>query len=108
MTTIHAHVETSATDCDGPLYQSYIMQANEGEDEYGFKSRILMALVSWSYDNRVVFDSGEDDGFDWDSITVDYDHDEGHFHGEARTCRNEDCDPDARTQRDVYAEMMGY
>lgn len=104
--TLHFHVETSSTDCDGRLDRDYITTINEGEDEYGFKARVLSSLVSWSYENRVVFNDEDSEG--GTEIEVSYQHDEGRFYGEARLCRNEDCDHSKAGQRDHYAEAMGY
>ena len=105
---LHAHFETTMTDCDGRMDRDYVYTPNEGEDDYDFKSRVLMSLVSWSNENRVVFKSGETDGYAWETIEVSYTHDEGKFYGEATICQDATCDLGEQGQRDHFAEAMGY
>jgi len=117
ITEIHAHVSTASADCDGPSYRDYVMVPNDTEiaesekaqgvndfSEINFRQRVLSACVS-------VYAVGpggckveiEPDGdFTWNEGT-----DEGYRSGEARFC-DDDCDTGQQSQRDVYAEMMGY
>ena len=113
--TLHAHVSTAAADCDGPIFRDYVVGLSEEEiaeavhadgvndfSEIHFMNRVFANLCGpfAVYQMRVVVD---DSGFEWNETT-----DEGYRNGEVRWCRTADCDPNAYSQRDVYAEMMGY
>lgn len=100
---LHVHMSTTMTDCDGRMDRDYVMLPNDGEDDYDFKARVLMGMVSWSYENRVEF-TGD---YDLPVVEVNYAHDEGVYQGEAAYCTDEHPDAPA-TQRDHYAEAMGY
>lgn len=107
---LHAHVETSMTDCDGRMDRDWVAQMNDEElaSEFGdldFKSRMLSNLVSWSYQNTVTIE-GVETGHG-ETIEVSYAHDEGRFWGRAVLCTDE-CDESAHGQRDHAAEAMGY
>lgn len=112
---LHAHVDTASADCDGPMYREYVVTLNDEEiamheaangvndfHEYAFKARVLDSQVSWSpmEDAEAHFTS---DGFTYHEPT-----DEGYRRSEVRWCEEEGCDPEAYSQRDVYAEMMNY
>jgi hypothetical protein len=113
-TNLHAHVSTSSSDCDGPMYRDYVATMNDAEqaedregDERGynnfadlhFKARILSNHVSF---HAVCEISTNEDGFHVHENT-----DEGYRAAEVRWCEDE-CDESLASQRDVYAEMMGY
>lgn len=121
--TLHAHVETASSDCDGPFYTDYVMTPNDAEiaeseaangvndfSDIHFVERVAMAIshvysCMWSGTLTV---TAEDEGsfertFEWSERT-----EEGHRSATARICTDEACDTDRRGQRDVYAEMMGY
>lgn len=113
-TNLHAHVDSVAVDCDGPLYQSYITRLNDDEiaehvkaagvndfHDLHFKARVLTQHVSFhnEFGSTVEVSSH---GF-----TVSEPTDEGHRAVDVRWCEDE-CDLNERSQRDVYAEMMGY
>jgi hypothetical protein len=116
-TTLHAHVSTAATDCDGPMYRDFVVALNQEEltshaeaEERGyndfhaldFKKRVLGSHVSFSSEIGVTIQVTRD-GF-----TVEEPTEEGHRSVEVRWCEDVDCDPDAYAQRDVFAERMGY
>lgn len=114
-TTLHAHVSTASADCDGPFYRDYVSSLSPDEiaeherangvndfHDLHFKERILGNHVSFSplmvVDVRIT-----PEGF-----TTREDTEEGYRYAEVRWCEDESCDPNAASQRDVYAEMMGY
>ena len=113
---LHAHVDTASVDCDGPMYREYVVTPNDAEiaeheeaqgindfSDIHFMNRVFTSECSpyaVAYGMTVKVD---EHGFTWNEAT-----DEGHRSGEVRWCRDEDCDPRAQSQRDVYAEMMGY
>lgn len=103
---LHAHVSTAARDCDGPLYRDYVTAAREDErdDDFGFafKERVMGNHVSFHPLVKVEVEVTPE-GFTTHEVT-----DEGYRSSEIRWCEDEDCDPNAASQRDVYAEMMGY
>ena len=114
MTTLHAHISTAQSDCDGPTYDSWVVTFNEDErnehiaatergyndfSEYSFKERILGNAVSFHGNGQVNI---HPDGFNYFENT-----DEGYRSAEVRWCED-DCDTNERTHRDVFAEQMGY
>lgn len=123
-TTLHAHIDRATSDCDGPFYSSYVEFLND--DEKALHDRALAEGLSKGYDGavndfhdlhfkerilggQVSFHPEEDAevhitkaGF-----TVSEQTDEGYRRVEVRWCEDETCTP-TYTQRDVYAEMMGY
>lgn len=105
--SLHAHVDTAARDCDGPVYRDWVETMTDGErasdfPDLDFKARILSNHVSFSPADKVTVTVRED-GFVMEEAT-----EEGFRSAEVRWCEDEDCDPDKRGQRDVYAELMGY
>jgi hypothetical protein len=114
-TTLHAHVATASADCDGPLYRDYVTSLNDSEramheaaqgvndfHDLEFKSRVLSNHVSFHSEGGVSVNVSEH-GFTMSEST-----DEGYRSAEVRWCEDEDCDPHAASQRDVFAEQMGY
>lgn len=124
MTNLHAHVSTASRDCDGPMYRDYVTEMNSDEiamqvrayfegvvrgydspvndfSEYAFKERVLGNHVSFSPLVKVEVTVREE-GFHMSEET-----DEGYRSADVRWCED-DCDSDAYSQRDVFAEMMGY
>ena len=114
-TNLHAHVSTASADCDGPIYRDYVTSLNDAElaehaDANGvndFHEIHIMNLVFTNhcgpYAVHQLTVKVDDDCFEWNEQT-----EEGYRAGEVRWCRDADCDPNAASQRDVYAEMMGY
>lgn len=116
MTThLHAHVSTASRDCDGPLYRDYVSALNDDEraeheraqgvndfHDLNFKSRILSNHVSFHTEFGVSVKVTAE-GF-WTREQTD----EGYRSAEVRWCEDPDCDPHEASQRDVYAEAMGY
>ena len=113
-TTLHAHVDTASADCDGPMYRSYVSLLNDDEiaeheaaqgvndfHDLHFKARIMSNHVSFHAESAEV--SIFPHGFRYHEMT-----DEGYRSSEVRWCEDEDCNEDEYSQRDVYAEMMGY
>lgn len=111
---IHAHVSTASADCDGPLYRDYVTVPNDDEiaeseraqgvndfSEIHFKERVMMSHCS-PYAVHQLTVKVDDGGFEWHEQT-----EEGYRSGEVRWC-DDDCDTGQSSQRDVYAEQMGY
>ena len=112
MTTLHAHIDRSATDCDGTCTSDYVMVFNDAEkaSEFGdieFHDRVVASLVN-TYSImaegslRVIRLGDGDVRIIWSEAT-----EEGGVHSEATFC-NDDCDLGERSQRDHSAEAMGY
>lgn len=112
---LHAHVSTASSDCDGPFYRDYVTALNDvevkmHEDANGvndfhalaFKERVLGGHVSFHSEYGVSVKVHER-GFNVHEVT-----DEGYRAVDVDWCEDEDCDPNTASQRDVYAEMMGY
>lgn len=111
MSNLHAHISTATSDCDGPMYRDYVVFLNDEEKaeherqdgvndfhELNFKSRILGDMVSFHAESAVkVSESG---------FTVSEPTEEGHRYVEVSWCEHE-CE-ESYSQRDIYAEMMGY
>lgn len=113
MSNLHAHYSSSSVDCDGPFEQSYVMVMNDDEraSEFGdieFHNRVLtnaVSLYSSQFGGTLRVERDEDDGqamFFWHERT-----EEGSRSVEARLCTDA-CDESEYSQRDYYAEMMGY
>lgn len=112
-TTLHAHVETSSSDCDGPFYRHWVDQFNADErkesmedindfSDIHFMNRVFTnncGPYAVSHQLTIKVDS---EGFEWNEQT-----DEGYRAGHVIWC-TDDCDLDESGQRDVYAEQMGY
>lgn len=114
-TSLHAHVFTASSDCDGPMYREYVTGLNDVElaeherqngindfHDLHFKERVLGNHVSFHSEFGVTV-KADSEGF-----TMHEQTDEGYRSAEVRWCEDEDCDPNAASQRDVYAEQMGY
>lgn len=104
--TLHAHVHTDATDCDGRIERTYVLDLVDDEEEYDFQARVLASVVNVTpaYGGRLDVEHVED-GLTrllWAEGT-----DEGRRHVEATFCRSVVCDQRS-TQRDHAAEAMGY
>lgn len=115
MSTLHAHIDARSVDCDGPMDYSWVVSFNEAErteereaagvndfSEIHFMNRVLTGQAS-PYSTRQLRLTMDDDGFEYHEDT-----EEGYRQGTVRWCRDEDCDPNERSQRDHYAEAMGY
>lgn len=114
-TNLHAHVSTASADCDGPLYRDYVTALNNDErkmhedangvndfHDFAFKERVLGNHVSFSPLVKVEVEVTEN-GFTMHEVT-----EEGYRSAEVTWCEDEDCDPHAASQRDVFAEAAGY
>lgn len=115
---LHAHISTAQSDCDGPTYDSYVLQMNDkelaGQDEsnwFGdieFMERVAMHIsnvYATQYGGKLevtVFEDGTK-RFEWSEAT-----EEGYSNKEATFCTHDFCDPEERSHRDVFAEQMGY
>ena len=112
MAKLHAHIESRAVDCDGPLDRSYTEVMNDDEladelmGEYYFEARILRSVISLHphYLAQLEVVSYEDgtSRLSWFEPT-----EEGSRNVEATFCREDRCDMGS-SQRDHYAEQMGY
>ena len=69
--------------------------------DYRFKERVLGNIVSFHAEGATV--TITPGGFYYSEPT-----EEGHRAYDVRWCEDTDCDPNARSYRDVYAEQMGY
>lgn len=113
-TTLHAHVSTASSDCDGPLYREYVTEMNDSErsDDLGdveFYNRVVANTVT-AYGS---FRGGSlkvevDDEYGNVSLEWSEPTEEGFRSTSVQFCEDESCDPNQASQRDVYAEMMGY
>jgi len=112
-TTLHAHISTAGSDCDGPVYDGYIerlsveeidehVKANGVNDfhDLHFKARVLDMMVSFHPQDEATVT------ITCDGFTYSEDTDEGYRAAEVRWCED-DCSDD-RFHRDVFAEQMGY
>lgn len=113
-TYLHAHIATASVDCDGPLYRDYTVFLNDEEiaehekqdgvndfHDLHFKERILGSQVSFSPLMTAAVEIVEA-GFRVHEVT-----DEGYRSSEVYWCDDESC-TESYSQRDIYAEMMGY
>jgi len=115
--TAHAHIATAASDCDGPLYRDYTVfvsdeakaksAVRDGVNDFWdieFRESILTSQVSLTTmrDGQTGTLTVTEDGFSWNRST-----DEGYESSEVTWCDDESCD-ESYSQRDIYAEMMGY
>lgn len=119
-TNLHAHVSTAARDCDGPIYREWVETLNDAErkmhedsfneagesindfHDYAFRERLLSAHVSF-HPEFVVRVEIQEAGF-----TMSEETEEGFRSAEVEWCEDPKCDLLAKSQRDVYAEQMGY
>lgn len=115
ISTAHAHVSSASADCDGPMYRDYTVfvddeakaksAACDGVNDFWeieFRNSILTSQVSvYAVEHGLTMKATEA-GFCWHETT-----DEGYRSGDVRWCDDEDCG-ESYSQRDVYAEMMGY
>ena len=114
MQSLHAHVESYATDCDGPISRTYdmVMSDIERNSEFGdidFHNRVLAHVVN-TYSMRhtgtlrVERLGGPDDEvrLEWSEVT-----DEGSVSLTATICGCPDGNSEP-TYRDHRAESMGY
>jgi hypothetical protein len=111
MTTLHAHVSTASADCDGPMYDEYIMTLSEQEQgaefvEISFRERVIASIVSVTGGRGTLVVDSEPGGWAT-NVAWHQGTEEGYRSAEARFCED-DCDLGERSHRDVYAEMMGY
>lgn len=112
---LHAHISTTATDCDGRMDYDYVVSLNEAEiaehekaagvndfHDLHFKARVLGNLATFcpDYQQTIII---EEDGIETQEST-----EEGHRHSQAQWCEDPDCDPNQQSQRDHAAEAMGY
>lgn len=112
--TLHAHVDRTATDCDGRFDQSYIVSMNESEitSQFGdieFHHRVVnLAVNTYS-----ILATGtlkvERFGVGTSEVRITWSEptEEGSVQTEATFC-TDDCDLNVHTQRDHTAESMGY
>lgn len=113
---LHAHVSTSSRDCDGAHGQDYVMGFNDAEiaereaaqgindfSDIHFMQRVMMNVAS-----PYAVAHGMTVKVDSEGIGVTETTDEGFRVAEVHWCRDEDCDPNASSQYDEYAEAAGY
>lgn len=111
---LHAHVSTTAVDCDGPLHRDYTVGFNDDEvaareaaqgindfSDIDFMQRVMMSVAS-PYAVHQMTVKVDDSGIDVHEHT-----EEGYRAAWVVWCHDE-CDLDYHSQRDVFAEQMGY
>ena len=112
--TIHAHIETYSTDCDGALSSGHVMVPTEHElkdEAFGdirFHNRVVTSVVNtYSLDvvgTLRVTRSGDEVRLMWNEPT-----EEGGRATEAIICTDERCDLEEQPwRRDHQAEAAGY
>lgn len=104
---LHAHVSTSARDCDGETGHEYVSTMNSEEKasdfpDLDFKARVLSCHVSFDSEFGVTVQVDEG-GFVMREQT-----DEGYRSAEVRWCEDDDCDENQSSQYDQFAEAAGY
>lgn len=108
--THHIHVSRNASDCDGPIDHYHVDLPRPG-DEGGSMFSHWMRALQW-LPNAAVYVEGtmtvkhHEDGTysaEWSAPT-----DEGYEHEEIRVCLDPHCAYDRASQRDHFAEAMGY
>ena len=115
ISTAHAHIATASADCDGPMHRDYTVfvsdeakaksAACDGINDFWeieFRRDILNSQISLYAIDHGLRMTATEAGFEWKEET-----DEGYRGGEVTWCDDESCHP-SYSQRDVYAEMMGY
>lgn len=102
-TTVHIHIESSASDCDGPLYRSSVWVPDADDSSAEFFVRWMLSLCAYNPDVEI---SLREDG-EWRG-SYSQRTDEGYHAEEHHSCIYEECRGQQASQRDVYAERMGY
>lgn len=101
--TVHVHIESSSSDCDGPLYRYRTRTPDDDQSSAEFFAAWMLSLHAYNGEVSVrITHDGEWVG------TFGYKTDEGYHAEEHRSCIYDDCRNDGPSQRDVYAERMGY
>lgn len=111
-TTLHAHFETAASDCDGLITRDYVVVPNDEEraSEFGdieFHDRVVAMVVNtYSLDREARLEvhrlADGDVRMSWSEPT-----EEGYRATEVTFC-NDHCDEAESSYRDHRAESMGY
>lgn len=108
---IHAHIDSYAVDCDGPIARSHVMTMTEEEKaaEFGdieFHGRVITSVVntySLFANGRLEVKATEHGArLDWTERT-----EEGFRNISAHICEA-DCATDETSYRDIRAEAAGY
>jgi hypothetical protein len=102
MPTIHTHVESAASDCDGPIERHHIDERRL-EDVFNLYDIPLTPAGTFSHDSTYDEDLGET----LYTLRISTPTEEGYTSTDYREC-GDPCDLDERGQRDHYAEAMGY
>lgn len=102
--SLHAHIATESSDCDGRYSRTYIevMRDDEAESEWAdldFQARVLGSHVGFHESGELTFNSN---GFNVHTRT-----DEGYRDVTVDWCTDDDTD-ERGTFRDHRAESMGY
>lgn len=102
--TLHAHVSSTSTDCDGMYSREYVMVQEDGQDEFDFQTRVMDNLVSTTGFGGTLKVHNDEDGLrmEWMETT-----EEGSRHLDADFC-TKDCETDMSLTRDHSAEAMNY
>jgi hypothetical protein len=122
---LHAHVDSSSRDCDGPLDRFHVTRPVdlrpldreviaigtrwwEHVDTSDFWSKMVEIQVYPYADDGEATMSITSDGHGLYTFTQARPTDEGFHHEITRLCRDEDCAYERSGQRDYYAEAAGY
>lgn len=100
----HVHVSKHSRDCDGPLDQDYVAQYEGDDGDFFTALGFAIRPGGTEFPATVVLDL-EDSGW---AAEVTQAHEEGGSLTELVECDDPNCDLDRRSQRDHYAEAMGY
>lgn len=98
----HLHVIRHSTDCDGSYTREHV--ATGDLFEVGVHHLLELTLNGLGYFDLTTFEDGEESRY---RLRAGAPTDEGGWEIEATEC-DDDCDTDARSQRDHRAEAMGY
>lgn len=117
----HIHIHTSSRDCDGPMERfrtineiprpSYYRELEDGEEDDYVQNKTDMWLWAIStlpdlyQHEQTVTLTVDNQAFNmsWGGAT-----EEGYAGGEVQYCEDDECSDEHASQRDHFAEAMGY
>jgi hypothetical protein len=117
MSTLHAHVSTTATDCDGRIDNDYVLTMNEAEiaesqqqyndfSDIHFRERVIGSIMHLTGGPGTLTVHSEP-GTWADRVVWEQETEEGGRNNMALFCED-DCDEAETRYRDHRAESMGY
>ena len=103
----HVHVDENTKDCDGPLDRFYVVRPWVESENHVVDGLSLLLRVAESF-----LGNGDRGTIEWNtfepSAIASWTHDEGGGSAGLRLCRDPECAHERYTQRDHFAEAMGY